>query len=91
MLAQFDAGLSLHAFEGSDRYVAFWIGYSYAPLFRGVLELLVAANLFDFVPAVVLQFSDQLTAVHHVISLISTHFLHTRQFGRIGTPRLMRI
>ena len=81
MLAQFDAGLSLQAFEGSDRYVPLRIGYGYATLFRGVLELLVAANLFDFVPAVFLQFSDQLAAVHRIISWFNTHFLHTRQFA----------
>ena len=80
MLAQFDAGLFLHAFEGADRYVPLRIGYSHAPPFRGVLELLVAANLLDFVPAVFLQLSDQIAAIHHVILRFNTHFLHTRQF-----------
>ena len=56
------------------------MGYRYPTFFHGVLELLVAANLFDFVPAVFLQSSDQLTAVHRVISYENTHFLHTRQF-----------
>ena len=84
MLAQFDACLSLHAFERSDRYVPLRIGNCHATLFGGMLELLVAANLIDLVPAVFLQFSDQLAAVHHVIS--SIHTFYTRVNLLMRTP-----
>lgn len=78
LVAQFDAGLSFHAFESLDRYVALGMRHSDTTLLGGMLELFVAANLIDFVPAIFLQFSDQLTAVHRQSSLGNIRTFYTR-------------
>src|ERR1019366_924169 len=61
--------------------------------FRGVFELLVAANLIDFVPAVFLQFLDHVPAIHHrpLIPRHNTHFLHTRQFVNTHSMRIIAV
>src|SRR5215470_11006422 len=62
---QSDPRLLLYASQGPYRYVPARVWHSDAPFFRGVLELLMAADLIDFVPAVFPQFLDHLPAVHH--------------------------
>src|ERR1039458_2423513 len=50
--SQLDTGLFFNALQCSDGDVPFWVRDRHAALFRRVFELLVAANLIHFVPAI---------------------------------------
>jgi hypothetical protein len=52
------------------------------PFFRRVLELLVAANPIDFVPAVAFQLPDYVPTIHS-FQLNNTHFVRTYQSPRL--------
>ena len=69
--------LLLYASQGSYRYIPARMWHSDTTFFRGVLELFMAADLIDFVPAVFPQFVDQLPGCSSPASHPCKIIMHT--------------
>lgn len=69
-LPEFQPGLFLDTSQGSDWYIPFGVRHRDASLLRRVLELFMAALMAYFVPAVIFQLLDNVTAVHVLPKLV---------------------
>jgi hypothetical protein len=86
---EFDPGLLLDALQRLDRDVTLGVGNGNPAFLASVFELFVAADMVDFIPAILKQLADNIAAAQTDASFTGTiSIIHTK-YTSVNSAKLL--